>query len=133
MKRDNHSDFEKDPVWELLRESAAKRPSPNFASNVLRAARLEGQEQVKPWWKSFLIPLSAGTALAGAAALVAVVMSMQSAAPQGRGPDRTAEAPIPKESSLAALEDTAQTEVFLTACENLGAYKDEELVSMIGF
>lgn len=131
MNRDNHSDFEKDPVWELLRESAAKRPSPNFASNVVRAARLEGQ--VKPWWKTFLIPASVGTALAGAAALVAVVMSMQNVAPKD-SPDReVAKREVPTASPFAALEDTAETEVFLTACENLGAYKDEELVSMIGF
>ncbi|RYD94292.1 MAG: alpha/beta fold hydrolase, partial [Sphingobacteriales bacterium] len=49
-----NKDLEKDPVWELLRESRTGRPSPNFADNVVRAARLEGQE--KPWWSRIWIP-----------------------------------------------------------------------------
>jgi hypothetical protein len=129
MKRDDSSaDFEKDPVWELLRESAAHRPGPNFASNVLRAARLE--TQAKPWWSRLLIPASLGGVLAAAAAVVVVTLTLQT------NPGGSA-APAPRQplvdSSLADLQDDYETEVFLAAAEHLGDYSDEELVSMIGF
>ncbi|QJE94869.1 hypothetical protein [Luteolibacter luteus] len=129
MKRDDSSaDFERDPVWELLRESAAQRPGPNFASNVVRAARLE--TQAKPWWSRFLIPASLGGVLAGATALVMVTLALKT------NPGGTA-TPIPGQpavdSSLADLQDDYETEVFLAAAEHLGDYSDEELVSMIGF
>lgn len=129
MKRDDSSaDFEKDPVWELLRESAAQRPGPNFASNVVRAARLE--TQAKPWWSRLLIPASLGGVLAGAAAIVVVTLTLQTN--PGGSTSPTPYQPI-ADSSLADLQDDYETEVFLAAAEHLGDYSDEELVSMIGF
>jgi len=135
MKRDSHSssdfvkDLEKDPVWELLRESRTVRPSPNFADNVVRAARIEGQE--KPWWSRIWIPAAIGTSLAGAAALVAVVFTLQS---QPKTGDRTLGAhPVAPDPSLAELQDDFENEVFLEASDHLGKYDDAELVSMIGF
>lgn len=124
MKPDHSSgDFEKDPVWDLLRQSAAHRPGPNFATDVVRAARLEAAK--KPWWSRLIIPASVGAALAGAAALVVVTLTLQTK-PGGsvvtNPPD-----------SLAALQEDYETEVFLAAAEHLGDYSDEELVSMIGF
>lgn len=130
MKLDPSSgDLEKDPVWALLRESSARRPSPNFAANVVRAARLESQ--AKPWWKSLWLPLTAGGALAGAAALVVAVISMQTSTPNGS----QQEVAVPKapDTRLAELQDAVDNEVFLAATEHLGKYSDEELVSMIGF
>ncbi|MCW1924629.1 hypothetical protein OKA05_18840 [Luteolibacter arcticus] len=134
MKRDQHSssdfasDLEKDPVWELLRESRAVRPSPNFASNVVRAARLEGQE--KPWWNRIWIPAAIGTTLAGAAALVAVVLTLQS---QPGTDDRQMVATPSPNATLAELQEDFENEVFLEASDHLGKYDDAELVSMIGF
>jgi hypothetical protein len=129
MKRDDSSaDFEKDPVWELLRESAAQRPGPNFASNVVRAARLE--TQAKPWWSRLLIPASLGGVRAGAAAIVVVTLTLQTN--PGGSTSPTPYQPI-ADSSLADLQDDYETEVFLAAAEHLGDYSDEELVSMIGF
>ena len=135
MKRDSHSssdfakDLEKDPVWELLRESRAVRPSPNFADNVVRAARLEGQE--KPWWSRIWIPAAIGTSLAGAAALVAVVFTLQSQ--PGAKDAKLADYPRTQDPSLAELQDDFENEVFLEASDHLGKYDDAELVSMIGF
>ena len=134
MKRDSHSssdfakDLEKDPVWELLREGRAVRPSPNFADNVVRAARLEGQE--KPWWTRIWIPAAIGTSLAGAAALVAVVFALQSQ-PGSKGGNVVAY-PTKVDSSLAELQADFENEVFLEASDHLGKYDDAELVSMIG-
>jgi hypothetical protein len=130
MKREsNTGNIEKDPVWELLRESAAHRPGPNFAANVARAARLEGQ--AKPWWSRILIPASIGGALAAAAAMVALVMSLPTGTPAGNGPGTVYNEGTG--SSFADLQDNLETEVFLAASEQLGDYSDEELVSMIGF
>ena len=124
MKPDHSSgDFEKDPVWDLLRQSAAHRPGPNFATDVVRAARLETTK--KPWWSRFVIPASVGAALAGAAALVVVTLTLQTK------PSGTVTMTPP--DSLADLQDDYETEVFLAAAEHLGDYSDEELVSMIGF
>jgi hypothetical protein len=132
MKLDPSSgDLEKDPVWALLRETSAKRPSPNFAANVVRAARLESQ--AKPWWKSLWLPLTAGGALAGAAALVVAVISMQTGTPSKGGGSDGKLVSNPPDSSLAELQDAVDNEVFLAATEHLGKYSDEELVSMIGF
>jgi hypothetical protein len=134
MKRDQHSssdfakDLEKDPVWELLRESRSVRPSPNFADNVVRAARLAGQE--KPWWSRIWIPAAIGTSLAGAAALVVVVLTLHSQ--HGTTPRREIVVNHP-DASLAELQDDFENEVFLEASDHLGKYDDAELVSMIGF
>jgi hypothetical protein len=133
MKRDHSSgdsgnQFEQDPVWDLLRESRAVRPSPNFATNVVRAARLEGQE--KPWWSRIWIPATVGGVLAGACALVAVVLTLQSNPGLDNGPMVVTTAP---ETSLAELQEDFETEVFLEASEHLANYDDAELVSMIGF
>ena len=130
MKRDHHSsgDIEKDPVWDLLRESRGVRPRPDFAADVARAARLEGQ--AKPWWSRLWVPAAAGTALAGAAALVAVVLTLQSDSGHGNGPVAMPAAP---DTTLAELQDDFETEVFLEASENLARFDDAELVSLIGF
>lgn len=132
MKLDPSSgDFDKDPVWALLRESSARRPGPNFAANVVRAARLE--PQAKPWWKSLWLPIGAGGALAAATALVVAVISMQTNTPGTSGPaDEIAEVKAP-DASLAQLQDAVDNEVFLAATEHMGKYSDEELVSMMGF
>lgn len=137
MKRDSHSssdfasDLEKDPVWDLLRESRSVRPSPNFADNVVRAARLDGQE--RPWWSRIWIPAAIGTSLAGAVALVAVVFTLQSHPGPSAGREDTVAQVTTPDTSLAGLQDDFENEVFLEASDHLGKYDDAELVSMIGF
>lgn len=130
MKLDHSSgDFEKDPVWELLRQSPARKPGPQFAADVVRAARLE--TPAKPWWSRLAVPAVFGGALAAAAALVAVVAVLQSE-PGGPASPAIVERNAP-DPTLADLQDNYETEVFLAASEHLGDYSDEELVSMIGF
>lgn len=128
MKRDpSTGDLEQDPVWELLRQSPSLRPGPNFAANVARAARLE--EPAKPWWSKLWIPASIGSALAGAAALVAVVFSLQT----GNNPTGPVIVTTTPPSSLADLQENYETEVLLAASDHLADYSDEELVALIGF
>jgi hypothetical protein len=128
MKRDSSTgDLDQDPVWDLLRQSPSLRPGPNFAANVARAARLE--EPVRSGWSRLWIPVSIGGALAAAAALVAVVMTLQTA------PDPGAAVVVatPPDSSLAVLQENYETEVLLAASDHLADYSDEEIVAMIGF
>lgn len=128
MKRDpSTGDLDQDPVWDLLRQSPSLRPGPNFAANVARAARLE--ESTKPWWAKLWIPASVGGALAGAAALVAVVFTLQS----GTNPIGATVITTPANSSLADLQENYETEVLLAASDHLADYSDEELVALIGF
>ena len=128
MKRDsNNGDLDQDPVWDLLRQSPSLRPGPNFAANVVRAARLE--TAAPPWWSRLWIPASIGAALAGTAAVVAVVLTLQSAPPSA-SPVLTT---LPADSSLSDLQEDYEAEVLLAAAEHLGNFSDEELVTMVGF
>jgi hypothetical protein len=128
MKRDpSTGDLDQDPVWDLLRQSPSLRPGPNFAANVARAARLE--ESARPWWSRLWIPATIGGVLAGAAALVTVVFTLQSA-PKSGDPIVVTTAP---DSSLADLQENYETEVLLAASDHLADYSDEEIVAMIGF
>lgn len=128
MKRDpSTGDLDKDPVWDLLRQSPSSRPGPNFAANVARAARLA--EPAKPWWSPIWIPASLGAALAGGVALVAVVVTLRTE-PNSGNPVLTA---VPADSSLADLQENYEAEVLLAASDHLADYSDEELVTLIGF
>jgi hypothetical protein len=133
MKRDHSSgDFdgalETDAVWELLRQRPAHRPGADFAAGVVRAARLEALE--KPWWSRLWIPAGIGASLAGAAAIVTLVFTLQGNPNGSSGTVVTTAAP---DASLSALQDDYETEVFIAASEHLGKFSDEELVSLIGF
>ena len=128
MKRDDSPEhLEKDPVWELLRQSQSPRPCPDFVSKVARAARMK--DTAKPWWSRLWIPASIGGVLTASAAVVAVVFMLQS------DPDQAVEAyaGTPTDASLSELQDDYETEVLIAASEHLASYSDEELVSMIGF
>jgi hypothetical protein len=128
MKRDSSTgDLDKDPLWDLLRQRPSAQPGPDFTNRVVRAARL--QETAVPWWSRLWIPASIGAALAGGAALVAVVLALQSA-PDSSVPVLTT---VPADPSLADLQENYETEVLLAAAEHLGDFSDEELVTMIGF
>lgn len=124
----NHDDLEKDPLWDLLRESPAHRPGTRFATDVVRAARIA--TPAKPWWAKVLILFAAGGALAGAAALVVVALSFKSDAPSG---GEVAVILPPAGESLADIQDGVETEMLLAAADYLSDYSDDELVSLIGF
>lgn len=124
----NHDEFEKDPLWDLLRESPAFRPGARFATDVVRAARLNLPS--KPWWTRALIPFAAGGALAGAAAVAMVAMSLESKPPPG---NEIAITQSPAGESLADIQEGVETEMLLAAADYLSDYSDDELVSLIGF
>jgi len=123
MKRDSSTgDLDQDPVWDLLRQSPSLRPGPSFAADVVRAARLK--KSAAPWWSRAWIPASIG-----AAALVAVVLTLQ-APSESAAPGLST---LPAEAPFADLQENYEAEVLLAASEHLADYSDEELVAMIGF
>lgn len=128
MKRDSSTDdWEKDPVWDVLRQSPSQRPAPDFAAKVLRAARLE--QPKAPWWSRRWIPATIGAVLATGAAVLAMLLTPGSPLP----PSEPAVAIFAADPSLADLQENYETEVLLAASEHLGDFSDEELVAMIGF
>jgi hypothetical protein len=87
------------------------------------------EKAAPPWWSRLWIPASIGVAFAGAAALVAVVLTLQSPS-ESAGP---VVATLPADASLSDLQENYEAEVLLAAAEHLGSFSDEELVSMVGF
>ena len=131
MKRDHDSkpeEWEKDPVWDLLRQTPSVEPRPSFTDDVVRAARLEPAAQ--PWWKRFALPLAVGgLTTAATAAAIAILMTVQQPA---------IEAPIvevspPEASSLEALDEALRTEALVAAADYPADFSDAELVALIAY
>lgn len=118
--------IDQDPVWDLLRQAPTKEASPRFVDDVVRAARLAGQE--KPWWKRFALPLSLG-GLATAATAVVVAMVVMNNQPASVPPSEVVIAPATE--SLEVLDDLVRSEALLVAAENPSQFSDAELVSLI--
>ncbi|MGB6220716.1 hypothetical protein [Haloferula sp.] len=130
MKRDHDSNpdpWEKDPVWDLLRQSPSVKSSPSFTDNVVRAARLEPRAQ--PWWKRFALPMAVGGLTTAATAAIAILLLVQQ--PEDDVPvvdSNPAEA-----SSLEAMDEILRTEALVVAAENPADFSDAELVALITY
>jgi hypothetical protein len=123
-----HTDesWEHDAVWKLLDQSPPASASPRFTDDTLRAARLAGQPA--PWWRRVLSPAP----LAGlAAATAALVVSLPSLIPPASVPEfHTA---LVDSSQFAEIQEIAEAETLISAADQLDAFTDMELVSLIGF
>jgi len=117
--------IDQDPVWDLLRQAPRKEASPRFVDDVVRAARLAGQEQ--PWWKRFALPLSLGGLTTAATAVIVAMVIMKQ--PTSTAPPEVVVTP-PTES-LEVLDDLVRSEALLVAAENPSEFSDAELVSLI--
>ncbi len=108
-----------DPLWNLLGQAKPAEPRPNFAQNVVRAARQTPQERgwfarLRGWWRE--APLAGGLAWAAAAvALAATALWVHE--PAG-APAVTASKPAAVESA-AAEADFPLVPGFETEWENL--------------
>lgn len=129
MKRDHESNpeaWEKDPVWDLLRQSPSLEARPSFTDDVVRAARLEPAPQA--WWKRFALPIAVGGLTTAATAVIAIALLIQQPA---------IETPIvevtPAESPLAALDEALRTEALLVAADHPADFSDAELVALIAY
>ena len=117
---------ETDPVWDLLAQSPPPKAGPMFASNVVRAARLEGKPQAS--WRRWFAPRPlAGLATAAAAITLAFI-----AWPKG-GTGDIADTPDPPVDPFENLQDLAEEELLLAAAENLADFSDAELIALLGF
>jgi hypothetical protein len=133
----NPENWEKDPVWNLLRQAPRVEARPSFADDVVRAARLEQPEE--PWWRRLRVPLALGSlGTAATAVVVALVMlnnpPADSQAPSAplAGSDAAVPA-IPAAESLESLDEMVRTEALLVAAEQPGDFSDAELVSLISY
>ncbi|MEM1082626.1 MAG: hypothetical protein AAGI48_00765 [Verrucomicrobiota bacterium] len=122
--------WEKDPVWDLLRQSSRVEARPSFASDVVRAARL--QAEVQPWWKRFAMPLALGGLSTAATAALAIFLIVQQPDVADPGTPIAGGTP-PASSSLEALDEVVRTEALLVAAENPSEFSDAELVALIGY
>lgn len=117
--------IDQDPVWDLLRQAPRREASPRFVDDVVRAARLAGQEQ--PWWKRYALPLSLG-GLTTAATAVIVAMLLANQPVSTTSPEVVISPPA---ESLEVLDDLVRSEALLIAAENPSKFSDAELVSLI--
>lgn len=130
MKRDHDSNsdsLEKDPVWDLLRQSPSVEPRSSFTDNVVRAARLEPQPQ--PWWKRFALPMAVGGLTTAASAAIAILLLVQQPGDELPVVDNKA----PEASSLEAMDEILRTEALVVAAENPADFSDAELVALITY
>lgn len=134
----NPENWEKDPVWNLLRQAPRVEARPSFADDVLRAARLEQADE--PWWKRLRVPLALGSLGTAATAVIVAVVLLQNDRPAGPqdGPTQIAtiseETPLATtETSLESLDEMVRTEALLVAVEHPSAFSDAELVSLISY
>lgn len=123
----NDDSWENDPIWKLLDESPPVTASPRFADDVVRAARLAGQES--SWWSRLFRPVPLAGFVAAAAACVIAVISLKNDAPATRGETLA----VIDTQAFSEIQEVAETETLLSAVENLDDFSDMELVSLVGF
>lgn len=122
----NDDSWENDPVWKLLDASPPATASARFADDTVRAARLAGQPA--PWWKRVFAPAPlAGLAAATAACVIAVVSLRH------QSPDVSDHTALANSNAFAEIQEIAETEILLSATDDLNEFSDYELVSLIGF
>lgn len=117
-------------MWKLLEQAPPRTAGPRFTADTVRAARLAGQAG-GAWWQRLLhpVPLAAGS-LAAAAALAFAVLSLREAAPPSN--------PLPGETVAvsqgfsADQQAVVEEEALIAAVDNLDAFTDSELVSLLG-
>ena len=123
----NDDSWENDPIWKLLDQSPPTTASPSFADHTVRAARLAGQET--SWWSRIFAPFPLGGLAAAAAACVIAIVWLQNDTSSETG-NQVATA---NSNAFAEIQEIAETEVLLSAVDDLDQFSDMELVSLIGF
>ncbi len=129
MKRDHESTpeaWEKDPVWDLLRQSPSIEARPSFTDKVVRAARLEPTPT--PWWKRFALPIAVGGLTTAATAAIAIMLLVEKPAVE----DSIVEV-APAAAHLADLDEILRTEALRVAADYPADFSDAELVALIAY
>lgn len=123
----NDESWENDPVWKLLDQAPPATAGPRFVDDTVRAARLAGQ--AAPWWKRVFTPAPLAGLAAATAACVIAVISLRNDTPAADGSHGAAV----DSNAFAEIQEIAETEILLSATEDLDEFSDMELVSLIGF
>lgn len=131
MKHPNQEDsWESDDVWKLLDQAAPPSASPRFVDDVVRMAKL--LPAPTPWWKRLLSPAPLA-GLAGAAAAIALAVTLLNSPQPGSLTTEPIVAVAPQTDEFEALQDLAETETLIAAADHLDEFSDDELARLIGF
>ncbi len=121
-------DLEQDPVWNLLADAPTQEPSPRFTQDLVRRARLEGQD-TSPWWKSLFTPKPLIGMATAACACVAIVLSLPSETPTDPTPVVTVQEQADDwEENFA---DALANELLTSAAEDPTLLSDSEIIALL--
>ncbi len=125
---EQESNWENDPVWDLLDEAKAPGAGPLFVRNVMREVRLSDEVR-PPWWRQLLTPrpILAGS-LAALTAAILIWVDPEEADQITTEDPRTQEATEPQALQLDAL---LEEEMLSQAAEDPTAFSDEALVALL--
>lgn len=119
-------DWEKDMIWDLLRESTPRRASAGFANQVMQSVRDSGQMGESTHWHK-----AAFRSALGVAAALVLAFAWWSSSTVERNDVVTADAVMADE--FEPLEEAVTQQVLLAAADQLHDFSDTELVTLIGF
>lgn len=126
MSDPEHNDWENDPVWKLLDETAPPEPGPFFARDVMREIRLSEESEVH-WWQRLLTPKPI---LAGALGAIAAAILISVNPGDSNGVVETPADPQPT-PELTLPQDIVEEEMLREAAKDPSAFTDEELVALL--
>jgi hypothetical protein len=145
MSGPDHSDWESDPIWNLVDQAESPEAGPFFVRNVMREVRLSEKRPAR-WWQLLLSPKPL---LAGALGLAAVVFLINFNPGNPGNPtepgevaktpapvtppllDPAIEAPDSPMASTSPLEALLDEEMLFEAAEDPSAFTDEALMTML--
>ena len=118
--------WEKDLVWDLLRESPPRRASAGFANQVMQSVRDSGQVVASSHWRRHVLRSALGVAAA-----LAVSFTWWSQSTSEKHDVTATDAVMADE--FEPLEEAVTQQVLLAAADQLHDFSDTELVTLIGF
>jgi len=125
---DFDADLDRDPVWNLLDDAPLQEPGPRFAQDLVRRARLEGQDG-NPWWKAFLSPKTlvgmAATACACAAIIASLPNETADPAPVAVNP------PVLTDDWEENFADDLANELLTSAADDPTLLSDSEIIALL--
>jgi len=125
---DFDADLDNDPVWDLLDDAPAQDPTPRFAQDLVRRARLEGQA-TSSWWNSLFSPKALIGMATAACACVAIVLSLPSETPSDPAP--VADLPERTDDWEENFADALANELLTSAAEDPSLLSDAEILALL--
>lgn len=130
MSTEEQDSWEKDPVWKLVDQAPAPQARPAFAQDVLRQVRQLEAEPATPWWKKLLAPAPLSAGALAAAAVVAILISVDFT-PTG-APSLTNGGEVPDTAPvLSEIDHAVSEQLLMAAAEDPDLFSDEELLAML--